>query len=209
MTNYARGDKNSTDKERLLHVSQQSKKTVKDIELELQVLAKKLGKSPYECACKFANQIISISEQEQGNTLKEISPSIILGGAFLSISAANTAIEHSDFDLFIVMITSISQSLTMANMLEDEKNAISKKMSEYAKMRLLNDPKQAEKLFVKESWDAWKSNPQQYTYNTTFATAMLDKLRPDDPEEEGKHLSSVKKITEWCTQWEREKIAPS
>ena len=82
-------------------------------------------------------------------------------------------------------------------------------MSEYAKMRLLNDPKQAEKLFVKESWDAWKSNPQQYTYNTTFATAMLDKLRPDDPEEEGKHLSSVKKITEWCTQWEREKIAPS
>ena len=209
MTDYARGDKNSTDKERLLHVSQQSKKTVKDIELELEVLAKKLGKSPYECACEFANQIISISEQEQGNTLKEISPSIILGGAFLSISAANTAIEHSDFDLFIVMITSISQSLTMANMLEDEKNAISKKMSEYAKMRLLNDPKQAEKLFVKESWDAWKSNPQQYKYNTTFATAMLDKFRPDDPEEEGKHLSSVKKITEWCTQWEREKIAPS
>ena len=129
MTNYARGDKNSTDKERLLHVSQQSKKTVKNIELELQVLAKKLGKSPYECACEFANanQIISISEQEQGNTLKEISPSIILGGAFLSVSAAKTAIEHSDFDLFIVMITSISQSLTMANMLEDEKNAISKK----------------------------------------------------------------------------------
>ena len=73
----------------------------------------------------------------------------------------------------------------------------------YAKA--IKDPKRAEKKIVKECWEAWQTKPKQYKNKTAFASAMIDKFRPDDPEEESKHLSSVKKITEWCTKWEREK----
>lgn len=72
---------------------------------------------------------------------------------------------------------------------------------ENAKKRLANDPKQAEKKFVRECWNEWQKSPEQYKNNTKFATAMIDKFRPENPEEEGKHLSSVKVITEWCADW--------
>lgn len=67
------------------------------------------------------------------------------------------------------------------------------------------DPKQGEKKIVKECWEAWQIKPEQYSNKTNFATAMIDKFRPDNPADEDKHLSSVKKITEWCTLWERKK----
>lgn len=65
--------------------------------------------------------------------------------------------------------------------------------------------KQKEKIIVFECWEAWQIKPDQYLGDTSFASAMIDKFRPDDPKEERKHLCSVKKITEWCTLWEREK----
>lgn len=73
--------------------------------------------------------------------------------------------------------------------------------TENAKKKHANDPKQAEKKFVRECWDEWQKSPEQYKNNTKFATAMIDKFRPDNPEEESKHLSSVKVITEWCAEW--------
>lgn len=76
-------------------------------------------------------------------------------------------------------------------------------------LKLSKDPKQAEKKEVRELWEVWQIKPEQYKNKTAFATQMIDKFRPDDPEEESKHLSSVKKITEWCTKWGREKITPS
>ena len=74
-----------------------------------------------------------------------------------------------------------------------------------ASIGLDNDPKQNEKKIVKECWDAWQIKPEQYRSKTNFATAMIDKFRPDDPADEDKHLTSVKKITVWCTLWQREK----
>lgn len=81
--------------------------------------------------------------------------------------------------------------------------------SQDAKNGKIDDQKQKEKKVVKECWEAWQSKPDQYKNKTAFATAMIDKFRPEDPKEESKHLFSVKKITEWCTRWGREKIAPS
>lgn len=73
------------------------------------------------------------------------------------------------------------------------------------KARATKDPKQAEKKIVKECWEAWQSKPEQYTKKIKFATAMVDKFRPDDPDEESKHLCSTAKIVQWCGIWEREK----
>ncbi len=90
---------------------------------------------------------------------------------------------------------------------------LSKLKSSYAKLGLVKNQirktKQEEKLFVKECWQNWQNNPKQYKNKTVFATAMIDKFRPEDPDDENKHLSSVKKITEWCTTWEREKTSLS
>lgn len=76
---------------------------------------------------------------------------------------------------------------------------------ENAMKKIANDPKTKEKEFVKECWLAWQKEPSQYTNNTKFASAMIDKLRPDDPADESKNLSSVKVIADWCRGWKAEK----
>ena len=70
-----------------------------------------------------------------------------------------------------------------------------------ANLRYTDDIKQNEKKIVKKCWDAWQIKPSQYKNNTNFASAMIDKFRPDDPNEENRHLSSVKVITDWCRDW--------
>lgn len=67
------------------------------------------------------------------------------------------------------------------------------------------DPKQAEKAIVKGCWDVWQTKPDQYRNNTNFASAMIEKFRPDNPDEESKHLSSVKVIADWCKDWKAQK----
>lgn len=65
-----------------------------------------------------------------------------------------------------------------------------------AKARHEKDPKQEEKRIVKECWDAWQINPNQYKNNTKFAQDMLKKFEPDNPKENDKHLNSEKVITD-------------
>jgi len=56
------------------------------------------------------------------------------------------------------------------------------------------DPKQAEKKFVFECWEAWRDNPKQYKSKAAFSRSMLEKCE---------HLSSSKKIEDWTREWER------
>lgn len=88
--------------------------------------------------------------------------------------------------------------------IQTEKSVKSKFGKLNANKRHANDPKQYEKAFVKECWDAWQANPSQYKNRTKFATAMIDKFKPENPEDESKHLCSVKSITNWCSEWEKE-----
>jgi aryl carrier-like protein len=68
--------------------------------------------------------------------------------------------------------------------------------SDSAKAMHANDPKQAEKKFIKECWLDWKNkDPKRYRSNTAFADDMLTKCE---------HLTSHKKITEWCAAWAKE-----
>lgn len=60
--------------------------------------------------------------------------------------------------------------------------------------RYEDDPKQKEKDFVFECWKAWQAKPEQYKSKAAFARSMLDKCE---------HLTSSKKIEDWCREWEK------
>lgn len=62
-----------------------------------------------------------------------------------------------------------------------------------ATARHRNDPKQAERKFVWECWNAWQVKPDLYKSKAGFGRDMLDKCE---------HLSSQKKIEDWCRLWE-------
>lgn len=61
--------------------------------------------------------------------------------------------------------------------------------------RLKNDPKQAAKQQVRECWERWQKNMQEYRSKSAFARAMLDKYE---------RLGSQRVIERWCKEWESE-----
>lgn len=63
--------------------------------------------------------------------------------------------------------------------------------------KIERDPKQAEKRFVYECWLEWQKKPDnlgRYKGKAAFARDMLSKCE---------HLTSQKKIEDWCREWER------
>jgi hypothetical protein len=111
----------------------------------------------------------------------------------LSINAINVAVNKVDEDK--IVINELNEFLTQKA--EREKAG--------GRAKAANDPKQNEKNIVRECWEAWQNKPSQYKNNTKFANAMIDKFRPDNPDDESKHLSSVKVITDWCKDWKAKK----
>ncbi|MDB0564811.1 hypothetical protein AB6Q13_00755 [Ralstonia solanacearum] len=73
--------------------------------------------------------------------------------------------------------------------------AIRARQSKAATARHAQDPKQADKAFVKACWERWQSCPEDYGSKAAFARSMLDKCE---------HLTSQKQIEDWCRAWERE-----
>ncbi len=63
-----------------------------------------------------------------------------------------------------------------------------------AKVKLSNDERQSEKVFVLSCWKSWRQNPPSYKSKAAFARDMLDKCQ---------HLTSQKKIEDWCREWEK------
>ena len=66
--------------------------------------------------------------------------------------------------------------------------------------KLANDPKQKDKDFVRECWQAWQVNRANYKSNAAFALDMLEKCD---------NLESAKVIERWCTQWKKENAQPA
>ncbi len=60
--------------------------------------------------------------------------------------------------------------------------------------RWRDDPKQAEKEFIRKCWCEWKENQDRYKSKAAFARDMLSKCE---------HLTSQKKIEDWCRAWEK------
>jgi hypothetical protein len=75
-----------------------------------------------------------------------------------------------------------------------EDMAKSEQASAGAKAKRDNDPRQKEKQLVFQCWQKWQSKPSNYKTKAAFAKDMLDK---------SEHLTSQKKIEDWCREWER------
>lgn len=61
------------------------------------------------------------------------------------------------------------------------------------KARKEHDPKQREKAFIFECWQQWQKLSAPYPTKAAFARDMLTKCE---------HLTSQKKIEDWCREWE-------
>lgn len=64
-----------------------------------------------------------------------------------------------------------------------------------AEAKLANDPRQDEKKTVRSHWEQWKKFPARYRSKADFARYMLKTCE---------HLTSQKKIEDWCREWEKE-----
>lgn len=63
-----------------------------------------------------------------------------------------------------------------------------------AHTKVAKDPKQKEKSFVFECWQDWQKNPDSYNGKAAFGRDMLTKCE---------HLTSQKKIEDWCREWKK------
>ncbi len=70
-----------------------------------------------------------------------------------------------------------------------------KQRQEGARVKLANDPKQAEKELVRELWKLWQSEPHRYKGKAAFALDMLEKYG---------NLKNQEVIARWCRKWEKE-----
>lgn len=66
---------------------------------------------------------------------------------------------------------------------------------EAARARHAADPRQSERLAVKECWKLWQQDPSRYSGKAAFARDMLQKFEA---------LKSEAVIAGWCRDWERE-----
>lgn len=69
-----------------------------------------------------------------------------------------------------------------------------------AQARHARDPKQKDKAFVYECWKLWRAGETRYRSKAAFAKDMLRKFEGAD--EDG-HITSQKKIEDWCREWEK------
>nr|WP_313036545.1 hypothetical protein [Achromobacter ruhlandii] len=63
-----------------------------------------------------------------------------------------------------------------------------------AAAKLNNDPRQADKRFVRECWDEWQLEPERYESQAAFARDMMAKCV---------HLTSVAVVERWCRAWKQ------
>jgi len=64
-----------------------------------------------------------------------------------------------------------------------------------ANLKWEKDPRIADKKFVRECWDRWQKNPNEYKSKAAFARDMLEKCE---------HLTSNKVIEDWTRKWNKE-----
>lgn len=67
-------------------------------------------------------------------------------------------------------------------------------MGDLARLRHARDPRQKEKGFIRECFDAWQLQPGRYKTTAAFARDMLEKCQ---------HLTSQRKIEDWVREWRR------
>lgn len=128
---------------------------------------------------------------ERKNYLRESLTVIVLS----ALDDAKLSLEQDEEDLYFLkpLVVALIISGQLFGEVGEGKN-VSKLMSSYASLRLKRDPKQGEKKFVNDRWREWQEQPDRYKGKAAFARDMLDKCE---------HLTSQKKIEDWCREWEK------
>lgn len=73
----------------------------------------------------------------------------------------------------------------------DMRQSMTAKLNVYKKLR--SDPKQKEKIKVRECWELWHKEPKRYKSKAAFARDMLSKFEA---------LENQRVIERWCKEWE-------
>jgi hypothetical protein len=100
-----------------------------------------------------------------------------------STDAVSAAIEAANALANAMAIESGSAKLQKARQEMSYRGAMEK---------LARDPKQKEKAFIFACWQKWQESPTTYASKAAFARDMLTKCE---------HLTSQKKIEDWCREW--------
>ena len=117
------------------------------------------------------------------------------------ICAANFAIEAALAIGYADALAELAESRAESNEnITDEIEGAQRRFSEdrarlAVAKKLAKDPKQKDKVLVRECWDAWKNEPDRYKGKAAFARDMRDKFP---------NLESQPVIEGWCRTWERE-----
>lgn len=104
------------------------------------------------------------------------------------LRAAENRASYVDFFLISSDLSECVESVSVGFSIRER--AHSAALARHAK-----DPKQADKLLVRECWDDWQKVPARYHGKAAFARDMRDKFP---------NLKSQPVIEGWCRQWERE-----
>ncbi len=139
-----------------------------DLYKELKHLATKIGKNIEECGADFVKEYM----QKSAELDIPLTPSAILGSAFLSCSAADHAIQEMHFDLLMDIFNSISYSHGVVGTLINQKSAQSELMRRYANIRLENDPKQLAKKQIENDFLIVQKQFKRRGYTAQFVKEM-------------------------------------
>jgi hypothetical protein len=119
---------------------------------------------------------------------------------FHALREIDNALIGMDLDGREAIAAAIGAANALANSIaiesgSDKEQEIRRDMGYRSAMeKLKRDPKQAEKTFVYSCWGEWQKKPESYKGKAAFARDMLDKCE---------HLTSQKKIEDWCREWEK------
>jgi len=165
-------------------------------------LLSRTKKTKQECKDEYLLYEQSTKNERDSSKKPFLSGSSYLGVFFFIHEALCSSFkENPKFDP-IKQLISLAECIALAESILDQ----SATMSKYASIRLENDPRQKQKKFFYECWCEWQKNSERYKNKTKFATDMLDKVRSGDVYEDAKSLGSIKVITDWCREWEKQKV---
>lgn len=141
---------------------------------------------------KIGWKVFSDLKQDDTN---EAFRELFLINALIEIDHAIVALDLRETGAVIAAINA-ANSLSNAVAIESGGEKLQEARRELAYRgateRLKRDPRQKEKQFIFECWENWQQHPASYASKAAFARDMLTKCE---------HLTSQKKIEDWCREW--------
>lgn len=136
--------------------------------------------------------------EEDENLYRAVLRRILLMLAQRILYHAQTSLDKGRLASAIRLYCATDGSMATYFALRNEGMSLQAAKATLAKMgglaKLAADPKQQEKSFIYNCWQSWQKKTDSYKSKAAFARDMLTKCE---------HLTSQKKIEDWCREWEK------